>query len=176
MSRYPSKVSLMVVLLVWWPTRAEAMIELLPVFFATVAGGAIFVAAALSALAKLLLRRFARRIFSFSLPLLIGVTVAEALIMFTALCSLVSQIEPRIPSPENPPAHLLLRLSFATTFIHVFLASFPNLLLVHKEAQRWPSGGGSFQHIQWAVMLSLFTPAFLALETLMVWALFAFGD
>ncbi len=171
MSRHRLKWWLIAVLLVWCPTRAEAMIELLPVFFATVAGGAIVIAAVLSALSKLVLRRLAGGVFSFSIPVLMGVGVAEALIMFTALWFLVAQIEPRIPSPQNPPESMLMRLSFATTFVHVVFASFPNLLLVQREEPRWPSGGGLTPHFIWAVMLSLFTPAFLAIEILVVWAL-----
>ncbi len=122
-------------------------------------------------MAKLLLRRFAGRVFSFSIPVLIGVGVAEVLIICTALGYLISQIEPGIPSPDHPAEHLLVRLFVATAFVHVFFASFPNLLLVRREEGSGSSAGGATHPFLWAVVLSLFTPGFLVVEALVLWGL-----
>jgi hypothetical protein len=142
-----------------FPQRSYAMIELLPAFFVIAMGGIILSGASIASIVKTLIIRYlavGENIPSFKR--IAAVAVSDIITMSLSLTIAFTSVQAYFV-PSNPHMTLVLVTFFVyATVIHVFIAILPNSFLIEPRAGRASSSERAFSRIAVAAILAFLTP------------------
>ncbi len=147
-----------------------AMIELLPAFFAASAVVGSAAAASVGALSKAAcLRLFRPKERRLSVRLLLGIAVAETVIMSISLALAFTIVAPyATPQMESKAVFFAVLFSMSAAF-HIAFAWIPNLYLLSRTSTAPNGSNNTFSDLVWAGLLASMTPCAVVLIVLGLW-------